>query len=214
VRIHTKIQRATPYSLCNYLACVCLVSVAFAEARYPIPSRIVRDSDDPTHEANVNLVKSMTVDERTAYVVKCLKTQVRQIDVAQVVDRSCFSHRCTCCLSAKKYVVPRDTIETSAESDRASTRSSFRRSFSILGLLGGVDHSLPMCAICLDIFEEGDTVCSSQNKLCLHQFHVECAFEWLLKSQECPCCRRDYLTAGEDNFDVETGWVGVMPVGL
>jgi Ring finger domain len=134
------------------------------------------------------------------------------IHAAQVVDRSCCSHRCTGCLPTKKYVVPRDTIETSAECDRVSTRSSFRRAFSIRGLLGGVDHSLPMCAICLDIFDDGDTVCSSQNIQCLHQFHLECAFEWLLKSQECPCCRRDYLTAGDDNFDIEKGVARGIPI--
>jgi Ring finger domain len=56
----------------------------------------------------------------------------------------------------------------------------------------------PSCAICLDRFKEGEDICSAQNKNCRHEFHLECIFPWLLKSQDCPCCRRDYLTADTD----------------
>jgi hypothetical protein len=54
--------------------------------------------------------------------------------------------------------------------------------------------SYPSCAICLDRFKDGEDICSAQNKECPHEFHLECLFPWLLKSQDCPCCRRDYLT--------------------
>jgi hypothetical protein len=37
-------------------------------------------------------------------------------------------------------------------------------------------------------------MCVSANQQCPHQFHVKCIFDWLLKSQDCPCCRRDYLS--------------------
>lgn len=59
------------------------------------------------------------------------------------------------------------------------------------------------CAICLDQFEDGEDICSSQNRHCKHQFHLSCTFEWLLKSQECPCCRRDYLTIENSTLDLE-----------
>jgi Ring finger domain len=58
------------------------------------------------------------------------------------------------------------------------------------------DDSNPSCAICLEQFTDGEDICASQNKQCPHQFHLNCAFKWLLTSQECPCCRRDYLTIG------------------
>lgn len=57
------------------------------------------------------------------------------------------------------------------------------------------------CAICLEEFAEGEDVCTSQNDECPHLFHCTCAFEWLLKSQECPCCRRDYLTIEDGDSD-------------
>jgi Ring finger domain len=54
--------------------------------------------------------------------------------------------------------------------------------------------AVPSCAICLDPFQDGEDVCSAQNTQCTHEFHLTCIFPWLLKSQECPCCRRDYLS--------------------
>jgi Ring finger domain len=59
----------------------------------------------------------------------------------------------------------------------------------------------PSCAICLDPFQKGEDVCSAQNKLCTHEFHLTCIFPWLLKSQECPCCRRDYLSVEQDAME-------------
>ena len=52
----------------------------------------------------------------------------------------------------------------------------------------------PSCAICLERFHDGEDICSAQHKECPHEFHLECLFPWLLKSQDCPCCRRDYLS--------------------
>ena len=50
------------------------------------------------------------------------------------------------------------------------------------------------CAICLESFQNGEDICVAQNVDCHHEFHLNCIFPWLLKSQDCPCCRRDYLT--------------------
>ena len=49
------------------------------------------------------------------------------------------------------------------------------------------------CAICLERFENGDDVCYSNDPQCTHIFHRECVFEWLLKNNGCPCCRRSFL---------------------
>jgi Ring finger domain len=56
----------------------------------------------------------------------------------------------------------------------------------------------PSCAICLDRFKSGEDICSSRNKDCPHEFHLDCIFSWLLQSQDCPCCRRDYITIEAD----------------
>lgn len=50
------------------------------------------------------------------------------------------------------------------------------------------------CAICLDRFIHDDDICVSQDVQCIHVFHLECLYPWLLKSQDCPCCRRDFLS--------------------
>ena len=56
------------------------------------------------------------------------------------------------------------------------------------------DKVAPCCAICLERFKNGEDICCAQNQDCPHEFHLECLFPWLLKSQDCPCCRRDYLS--------------------
>jgi hypothetical protein len=47
------------------------------------------------------------------------------------------------------------------------------------------DNEPPTCAICLESFEEGDTI----SKLsCDHEFKHECIIEWLKKNPRCPLC--------------------------
>jgi Ring finger domain len=58
------------------------------------------------------------------------------------------------------------------------------------------DSPCPTCLICFDDFVYGEDIGISQNAACLHRFHVRCIFEWLLKSQDCPCCRRDFFRNG------------------
>lgn len=52
----------------------------------------------------------------------------------------------------------------------------------------------PTCAICLEAFKAGDKVSSSHNMKCTHVFHRECVFEWLVKEESCPFCRRKFIT--------------------
>lgn len=54
-----------------------------------------------------------------------------------------------------------------------------------------------VCAICLDSFEVNQTVALSKNDCCRHAFHQACITEWLLKHEECPCCRSKLLVRGD-----------------
>ena len=50
------------------------------------------------------------------------------------------------------------------------------------------------CAVCLESLRDGDEICTSSNADCPHMFHRACMQAWLLRQEECPCCRRSYLT--------------------
>lgn len=52
-----------------------------------------------------------------------------------------------------------------------------------------------VCSICLDGYESDDAIIQSKN--CSHYFHKECILEWLVKSDECPCCREDMMSEEE-----------------
>eukprot|EP00567_Pseudictyota_dubia_P018095 CAMPEP_0197436886 /NCGR_PEP_ID=MMETSP1175-20131217/4238_1 /TAXON_ID=1003142 /ORGANISM="Triceratium dubium, Strain CCMP147" /LENGTH=264 /DNA_ID=CAMNT_0042966277 /DNA_START=260 /DNA_END=1054 /DNA_ORIENTATION=+ len=55
------------------------------------------------------------------------------------------------------------------------------------------EDEAPTCPICMVEYEEGDTICWSPNPECTHAFHWECISQWLLKHDECPQCRNNYL---------------------
>jgi hypothetical protein len=59
--------------------------------------------------------------------------------------------------------------------------------------------SKKQCPICLDDYGIGDEICSSPNHECPHVFHLECMSEWLMKRNECPLCRADYLKVSTDD---------------
>lgn len=46
------------------------------------------------------------------------------------------------------------------------------------------------CLICLSGYKLGETFCSANVDDCVHLFHEDCLLEWLMKHDDCPCCRR------------------------
>mmetsp|Transcript_44272 Transcript_44272/g.106648 ORF Transcript_44272/g.106648 Transcript_44272/m.106648 type:complete len:429 (-) Transcript_44272:63-1349(-) len=56
-----------------------------------------------------------------------------------------------------------------------------------------IDDDRPMCAICVTAYKPDDEICWSNNHQCHHCFHKECIQEWLLRHEECPCCRLPFL---------------------
>lgn len=49
------------------------------------------------------------------------------------------------------------------------------------------------CSICWEKYRDGETVCLSSNKHCNHAYHFDCILPWLLKRNDCPLCRRNFL---------------------
>ena len=65
------------------------------------------------------------------------------------------------------------------------------------------------CAICLEVFAPHDVICNSNNPDCDHAYHHECILKWLLKNEDCPCCRRDYLTFAQVRGSIWTAWLSI-----
>jgi hypothetical protein len=72
------------------------------------------------------------------------------------------------------------------------------------------DESHPTCAICLKNYQVHDEICFSHNPECHHPFHRDCIEEWLLRHNECPCCRKNYVHICEDDED-DTARIIVVP---
>jgi len=46
--------------------------------------------------------------------------------------------------------------------------------------------SIPQCIICLEEFNDEDDITILP---CCHQYHAPCVQQWLLRRNNCPCCR-------------------------
>ena len=53
--------------------------------------------------------------------------------------------------------------------------------------------TLQPCHICLEKFQVDDTVAWSNVSQCKHTFHKACIEEWMMKHEDCPCCRAETL---------------------
>ena len=58
-----------------------------------------------------------------------------------------------------------------------------------------------LCAICLDPYQQGETIVWSQDRECPHVYHKECFLDYLsnkkntdLKDNPCPTCRRNFCS--------------------
>lgn len=95
-----------------------------------------------------------------------------------------------------------------ASQRQESPKESLRNLFQARGGGGGILKGLGMstlenydlCAICLEGYKEKDEICSSRNKMCPHNFHLDCMVSWLMNHDECPICRLPFLV---ENVDLE-----------
>jgi len=60
------------------------------------------------------------------------------------------------------------------------------------------NYSAESCPICLESYSAGEEICWSRNENCVHSFHLDCMQAWLMKSDDCPLCRENYLNNGPD----------------
>ena len=51
------------------------------------------------------------------------------------------------------------------------------------------------CAICLESYQENESVSYSKHRNCSHTFHTDCILNWLKDEfrNDCPCCRSPYV---------------------
>lgn len=49
------------------------------------------------------------------------------------------------------------------------------------------------CPICWEPYQVDQKICWSPNKGCSHAFHADCMIMWLMKKDNCPMCRSNYL---------------------
>jgi len=64
--------------------------------------------------------------------------------------------------------------------------------------------TLQPCHICLERFQVGDEVSWSNVSKCRHTFHKACIEEWMMKHEDCPCCRAVTLRLSRTDNATET----------
>lgn len=84
-------------------------------------------------------------------------------------------------------------LESSVRSVKQSVRSVKESVRSV------ISTSKPECSICLQQYEEGETISWAKNEDCNHMYHEECIVEWLSKHDECPLCRTNLLEGDHDH---------------
>ncbi len=72
-------------------------------------------------------------------------------------------------------------------------------------------HDFPTistCSICMQNYDVGDDICWSMNDTCKHCFHVSCITPWLMKHDDCPLCRENYLVKSSPSMKVRESLIG------
>ena len=78
-------------------------------------------------------------------------------------------------------------------------RMTFKDALKLQLVPKSVRTSHQCCTICLSDFVENEIVTCCEDG-CRNWFHKECLFEWLDRSENCPCCRRDMLSRKSRGF--------------
>jgi Ring finger domain len=76
---------------------------------------------------------------------------------------------------------------------RTRRRLSIKEALKYLVTPEGMAPSCASCCICLCDFYENELVTPCES--CGKWYHKECLFEWLQRSDSCPCCRNNMMVA-------------------
>jgi hypothetical protein len=91
-------------------------------------------------------------------------------------------------LVPQEYKTEESTEKSTAEETSLDQQQQQQQQTSCLDDV----HHETTCAICLNEYEQGDLVLSGTS--CSHLFHKSCVYEWLLKHDHCPYCRKEMVT--------------------
>ena len=98
-------------------------------------------------------------------------------------------------------------VQETPEEDRKQEQGGIiKRSLSFISLMfeqiTNSDDNENICSICLCEYETGEEISWSPNEHCKHSFHKECITEWLMKRDDCPVCRRNFVeNEGQGTLD-------------
>jgi hypothetical protein len=85
------------------------------------------------------------------------------------------------------------TVDMHIGEEKKKKKTKSRTKASICPRKHAVIEASSTCAICWNNYRDGETVCLSSNKRCKHAYHFDCILPWLLKRNDCPLCRRNFL---------------------
>ena len=75
----------------------------------------------------------------------------------------------------------------------------------------GIAGNRQECTICLQGYQEGDSISCSKYEGCNHVFHTQCIEAWLAKHDECPLCRISIVNLPDEDLEAKessTGGIG------
>ena len=99
----------------------------------------------------------------------------------------------TSCISLR-FATPTTSNDHEKEEECQCNFTSHATATSSCSNFGDEELLKPSCcSICMEPFKFDDDVVKSKNVDCNHVFHMDCIFTWLMKHDECPMCRREYL---------------------
>ncbi len=89
--------------------------------------------------------------------------------------------------------VEEPTVQSTAVVPRIKDPAS-PRDLSLLVLRRIQNDDPPVtCAICLDDIKVGEVLAGSPNEACIHEFHLNCISQALMRKSTCPYCARDFF---------------------